>query len=256
MNYDNRPWTDIRVRHAMQLALDLEGMNASYGQGFGDTIPRGPIGREFKDAMTPFEEWPEALQRNYDYDPERANALLDEAGYPRGADGMRFKATYVHFPRFDVSWVELSAAYWREIGIDVVIETPAAAEWMPIVNSRDWDIIHMVAGVKADPMTQLFAYKTGWPWNRSGASDPQYDALWEARQAATTLDEAYALSKEMDMHVIEQQWIIWGPLFPAFTVHQPWVIGYNGEGGFGGSQNHVVFSRLWIDQDLKDERGR
>ena len=46
-----------------------------------------------------------------------------------------------------------------------------------------------------------------------------------------------------------------GPLAPAFTVHQPWVIGYNAEGGFGGMQNMVVFSRLWIDQELKTEMG-
>ena len=36
-----------------------------------------------------------------------AEELLDEAGYPRGADGMRLSAIYIHFPRFDVSWPEL-----------------------------------------------------------------------------------------------------------------------------------------------------
>ena len=256
MNLNKEPWNDVRVRHAMQLALDLESMNATYGQGYGDTIPRGMVGREFKEAMTPFEEWPAQLQQNYAYDPERAEALLDEAGYPRGADGMRLKATYVHFPRFDVSWVELCAAYWREIGIDVVIETPPDAEWNPIVRAGDFDIIHSIAGVKADPLIQLNEFKTGYAWNRSGASDPQYDALWDARDAAANLDEAYALSKEMDMLVIENHWVIWGPLFPAFTVHQPWLIGYNAEGGFGGMQNHVVFSRLWIDEELKEEMGR
>ena len=53
----------------------------------------------------------------------------------------------------------------------------------------------------------------------------------------------------------DSHWQLWGPLAPAFTVHQPWVIGYNAEGGFGGMQNMVVFSRLWIDQELKTEMG-
>ena len=57
------------------------------------------------------------------------------------------------------------------------------------------------------------------------------------------------------MYAIEQHLQAWGPLAPEFTVHQPWVIGYNGEGGFGGAQNQVVFSRLWIDSELKEAMG-
>ena len=35
--------------------------------------------------------------RKYYYDPEGAEKLLDEAGYPRGADGIRFKTEYDAF---------------------------------------------------------------------------------------------------------------------------------------------------------------
>ena len=255
MNMTRPPFTDVRVRHAMQMALDLEAMNATYFLGYGDTIPRGMVGREFKEAMTPFEEWPEELTQYYRYDPEGAEALLDEAGYPRGADGMRFKAAYIHFPRFDVSWVELCAAYWREIGVDVVIDTPTYAEYSARQAALDFDLVHSVAGVKADPLGQLGNFRTDHAWNRNGYSDAEFDALFDAREASATMDEAYALSKELDMQVVENHWLIWGPLGPAFTVHQPWVIGYNAEGGFGGMQNMVVFSRLWIDHELKTEMG-
>ena len=46
-----------------------------------------------KGGHIPFEEWPEELKMVFDYNPEGAEALLDEAGYPRGADGIRFKTT-------------------------------------------------------------------------------------------------------------------------------------------------------------------
>ena len=256
MNQRQRPYNDIRVRHAMQMALDLESMNATYGQGYGDTIPRGMVGREFKEAMTPFEEWPAQLKGYYTYDPAGAEKLLDEAGYPRGADGIRFKSTYVHFPRFDLSWVELSAAYWREIGIDVVIDTPTDAEYNARVKAGDFDLIHGVAGVKADPLNQISGFYTAHNGNLSGVSDAQYDTWYDGAQTSATLDEAYALVKKLDYRIAEEHWQIWGPLFPAFTVHQPWVIGYNAEGGFGGMQNMVVFSRLWIDQELKEAMGQ
>ena len=54
-------------------------------------------------------------QKTYRYDPEGAEALLDAAGYPRGADGIRFKMGMAYFERYDVSYAELVAGYWREI---------------------------------------------------------------------------------------------------------------------------------------------
>ena len=247
---------DIRVRHAMQMALDLETMNATFYKGYADTIPRGLVGREFKDYHVPFEEWPKELKGYYTYDPARAEALLDEAGYPRGADGFRFKATFLADPSMEL--VELQAAYWREIGVDVVIETRSGAEFGARRNAGDYDLTWWNAGIKADPFYPLWAmtqFYGGTARSYSGVSDAQYDALYEAMVEATTMEEATRLTKEMDMRIIEQHWFLWGPLAPEFTVHQPWVIGYNAEGGFGASQNHVVFSRLWIDSELKKEMG-
>ena len=43
---------------------------------------------------------------------------------------------------------------------------------------------------------------------------------------------------------------------PLFHVSQPWLIGYNGEYLVGNGQNVTVFTRLWIDQELKEAMGR
>ena len=68
----------------------------------------------------PFEEWPEEVKANYGYDPERAERLLDEAGYPRGADGIRFKTTLlIDDNRGDVEYTQVAKDYWAQIGVDV-----------------------------------------------------------------------------------------------------------------------------------------
>ena len=54
---------------------------------------------------------------------------------------------------------------------------------------------------------------------------------------------------------MRNHWIIWGPRGPQFTVNQPWLKGYNGEGYLGACGGKTLFSRLWIDQDLKAEMG-
>ena len=63
------------------------------------------------------------------------------------------------------------------------------------------------------------------------------------------------LITKMDMRFIEQVWMMWVAIAPEFNVHQPWVIGYNGETGFGSQQYHNVFARLWIDSELKEAMG-
>ena len=53
MNVTKPPYDDIRVRHGMQMALDLESMNNTYFKGYADIIPRGKIGREMAGYHVP-----------------------------------------------------------------------------------------------------------------------------------------------------------------------------------------------------------
>ena len=114
------PFNDINVRRAMQLALDNETAAASYWKGQANATPQGLVG--VKGYYIPFEEWDEEVKQYYRYDPEAAEKLLDEAGYPRGADGTRFQ-TVLNTAAFASSdFAEIAAAYWAEIGVDVKID--------------------------------------------------------------------------------------------------------------------------------------
>ena len=84
MDVRKPPFEDIRVRRAMQLALDLETINDTLFDGLGDTTPYGVVGPGVPGYFIPFEEWPQELKDNHGYDPERAKQLLAEAGYPNG----------------------------------------------------------------------------------------------------------------------------------------------------------------------------
>ena len=114
-NVTEPPFDDIRVRHAMQMALDLETIANTFFKGYARTTPMGIIGR--KGYYIPFEEWPEEVKQYYRYDPEGAEKLLDEAGYPRGPDGIRFKTTQDLLYLKD--YPEIAEEYWREIGVHV-----------------------------------------------------------------------------------------------------------------------------------------
>ena len=116
------PFNDIRVRQALQMALDRETIASTYFKGYADPTPQGMMHNDFH-LGTPFDEWPEEIKQYYRYDPERARQLLAEAGYPDG-----FKTELKYFERYDANYAELVIGYWAEIGVDVEMSIHGAAE--------------------------------------------------------------------------------------------------------------------------------
>jgi peptide/nickel transport system substrate-binding protein len=253
------PTNDIRVRHALQMALDLETINDTYFKGYAKWIPQGLIGEDVSGYATPFEEWPEEVKKFYMYDPEGAEKLLDEAGYTRGADGIRFKTPMLHSEGTDLGYVELAVAYWADIGIDVEIRTTDRATAIAMTAEHSYEGLSTFAagggGYDYPPLVPLVWFQSEG-WTPSGVQDPVYDAMYAAAAAATTIEEQQRLVKEADMYTREQHWSLWGPKVPSFNATQPWVKGYDGECELGRQdRSAVLFARLWIDQDLKKEMG-
>ncbi len=66
------PFDDIRVRKAMQMALNLEEINNAYYKGYADIVPQGIVNRSMTEVVTQFEEWPADVKKVFDYDPAGA----------------------------------------------------------------------------------------------------------------------------------------------------------------------------------------
>ena len=248
------PFQDIRVRKAMQMAIDLETINNTYFGGFGMTTPQGIIGDGLQGYFVPFEEWPEATRNVFAYDPEGAEALLDEAGYPRGADGVRFKAVHNPLPTWDLGYQEIAVEYWDAIGVDVEIRTHEGTQLTGLITDGTYEgMTFMDLGNDTAPNLLLNRLRIGQVWGRTGHQDPVMQSKVEAAMVAPSLEEQQRLTAEADLYMVEQHWYIWGPKVPQFDAMQPWVIGFNGEIFVGNS--HAPFERLWIDSALKREMG-
>ena len=253
------PFDDIRVRQAMQKAIDLKTISTTYYKGVAKWEPAGP--NVAAGYHTPFEDWPEELKQEYTYDPDGAEALLDAAGHERGADGIRFK-TEIKVPDWqDIGYAELVVEYFGDIGIDLEVQQVLFAEYEGLIRTTPFELIIWVGGAPTVEESLVAVHskyakddypKFGLNWPKN---DPDYDRIITDMRAAASVQEWQRFFREADDYVIEKHWRIWGPVLPFVQVVQPWIIGYNGEVNIGDHQTIDVFARIWIDSELKAAMG-
>ena len=248
------PFDDIRVRKAMQIALDLQTINDTYYKGTAMWKPQGPVGEGLKGYYTPFDEWPDEVKKNYAYDPERARQLLAEAGYPDG-----FETALVWSSEGDLGYAEIAAGYWKAIGVDVEIRGMDRPQLIPLLTGGDYGgMAGAVTGWShpygAVPVLRNNGHSTSI-WNIPSFKDAELDAMIEAGESAASLAEEQRLAREADMYMIEKHVYLWGPKAGKYMAVQPWVEGYNGEVHFGGQHRLPILARLWIDSELKEAMG-
>ena len=142
MNTERKPLDDIRVRIALQIAINPQEIAEEYIQGYAHWQPYGITGAGAVNNGydLPFEEWPEELKANYTYNPDRAKELLAAAGYP---DGFEFVPD--HSPDRDLDLYQLIAAYWADIGVTANIKT---VEGSAIVNKAQAGEFDMTFGAR------------------------------------------------------------------------------------------------------------
>ena len=248
------PFDDIRVRQAMQMALDLKTINDTYYKGTAMWKPQGPVGEGLTGYYTPFDEWPDEVKAGYAYDPERARQLLGQAGYPNG-----FETVMIWSSEGDMGYAEIAAGYWKAIGVDVEIRALDRPQFIPLVTEGDYGgMAGIVTGWShpygAIPVLRHTGHSTSI-WNVSRFKDAELDAMIEAGESATSIAEEQRLSREVDMNMIEKHLYLWGPKAGKYMAVQPWVKGYSGEVHFGGQHRLPILARLWVDQELKKEMG-
>ena len=253
-------FSDINVRHALQMAIDLETINNMIYAGLGNWEPTGT--NSVEGWTTPFAEWPEEVRKYHSFDPAGAEALLDAAGYPL-EDGVRIELKWEAVGvDFIIDYYQIVAEYWRRIGIETEIVKVPLAEYSPtVMNTKTFNFAFGEAGgtyFEDHLVTRFWSKKEGGTLAHK-MNDAEYDRIIDGLMAASTLDEYRALVKEADWHVIENHWHIWGVAAPNVVVNQPWLVGFNGENGLGtlgiGRGAFEIGSRLWIDRQLKTSMG-
>jgi peptide/nickel transport system substrate-binding protein len=140
------PLSRREVRQALNYAIDERAIIDSVLDGVGEPLAT------FISRYYPYSTDPALAP--YPYDPEKAQALLKQAGYPGGF------TTKLYSPNDQpVELAEAIAAYWEQVGVKAAIQRMDYESWLKLMNAHKaepmaitqstntiYDAVHPVSG--------------------------------------------------------------------------------------------------------------
>ena len=241
---------DRDVRRALMVGLDLEAIaKATMGQA---EVHSWPVSRLDPDTFTPLDELPESSQLLYGYDPELAQQMLADAGYP---DGFTLVMPVDGSDVLRMDMTSMIKDQWSKMGVEVdmkVMESGALNTFLgeyPADEPPPWhgfiERIVNVLGIAA--MTSLGVHQAQIPvW---------YADRYEEAIRTVDSDARNAIIRELILREIDDALYI-----PIGTPYEllakwPWVKNWYGEYiDTGRGMSHIT-ARMWIDRGLKEELG-
>lgn len=188
LNTDNARalFSDPSVREALFLAVDRAAIADQLMQGTV-VLADSPINHTspYHNPDTP----------GAPFDPDRARAALDAAGWRPGPDGIRVKdGRRFSFEMLNragtsdrIAVAQVIQAQLRDVGVEVTFQTLESAAWTQRWRSGQWEAMVSAWFLPADPsVTGLYACEGSN--NMTGFCDPELDALME--RSDRTLDPA------------------------------------------------------------------
>ena len=182
LNTREGPLANKAVRQALYFAMNRQDLLDKAGFGHGKVSDGGPFSSELPIFYSPD-------VKQYGHDPELANRMLDEAGFPRGQDGKRFslRITYALSEGPLQNVTRLLRSQFSAVGVDLVDEGMESAAWRQ-KSFVDWDYDITMGSFASgpDPAIGASAFYTCARiqrlsgHNASGYCNQEVDALFEA----------------------------------------------------------------------------
>src|SRR5437667_2699563 len=198
LNFDNPLLQDVRVRRALAHGINREAISQQLFEG------RQPVSNTYLPSRHP--GYTDAVQK-YPYDPARARALLQEAGFTPGPDGMlrnaagqrlSFELNTTAGNRIREQVEQIIQQNLKDIGIEITIQNfPARVYFGEITNQRKYKALAMYAWTIAPTSDCAELYtsesipneKNGWAGqNYPGYKNADMDKTCKAARAE--VDEA------------------------------------------------------------------
>jgi peptide/nickel transport system substrate-binding protein len=226
LRIDKAPFNDIKVREAMQMALDLNAIASSYYKGNVSATPAGLLSPVLVGYAFPYAQWDTTVQAQFKYDPTAAKQLLAQAGFPSG-----FKTTMIETTSDDGDFYQIIKSYLNAIGIDMTINVMDTVSYTNYIQAGKQDACFSLQSVKTETPSSVIRWRYSGDTVRdeSHVSDPAYDALIVKSMSTVDISDYMKITQACDYYDVQQHWVIGGLGSVNFCVSQPSLKRYWGQ---------------------------
>ncbi len=256
---DEPPFDNKDVRRALAIGTNREVWHES---AFGTVYPTHwwPFHWEHP-FYTPPEEEPANIAVLFDYDPDEAIRLLEEAGYPFGTLKADLHVPYPSGP--DVDEAALLVSEWAKIGVELELKPQETTAWVAMMEEDTWSGLQF-----NDIAISYFPKDTLWEWgavpqlageywipnpfNWQNAEYYELAKVWIDEEDEAEIER---MSKELASIMLDEAVYIAIRPRIQFNGYWPWVRNYYGEQNTGHTRQLGALAYVWIDEDLKAELG-
>lgn len=239
---DVAPFSDIRVRKALAIAIDRKGIVRDFYKGNGEVLT-WPYYPELKNIYVPLDQLPADCQELFNYNPTKAKQLLTDAGYPTGFKNELMVPSYAPFPDL----ANIIKSYWDAVGVTTTVKVMEGGAFYGQMYGNNYPQSGLVHWSNGDPLSiYSSAYYKGRLYNYSKTDDPYVIEVYNKLIATPDGPEQDKIYKEAGPKVLAQCYNICMPGFYQYTFWEPWVKAYSGE-------MWGAFNTRWIDLSLRQK---
>lgn len=194
MNPKSKPWDNKKLRQAVSYAIDREAIIKAVLKGQAVKLD-GPIGPQqfgYSKNVSP----------KYTYDPDKARALVKEAGYPNGVEVELYTPVnrYVN----DKQAAEAMIPMLNAVGIKARLQTPEWATLWSNVRKGKVAFYMMGRGAMIDPSAALSQYFETGVAPRISYSNKELDALLQKERATFDVEKRKQLLNQAINLLLEE----------------------------------------------------
>ncbi|MEX2236144.1 MAG: ABC transporter substrate-binding protein [Dehalococcoidia bacterium] len=230
LKLDKEPFTDERVRRALQMLINQQALVDGPAEGladFGYAQDFSFFGREYPWSATDL-----AAMGANQYNPEEARSLLEAAGNP--FEGRPLKMLWPILDGLQHEVFTLVADFWRQGGIEVETDEVPAAElsrWSTALFGRQWGDLDVIGQGFAGPGTDPDQYSYGALNSASARNvfyvdDPELDDLTARQRSIFDVDARRDVLLQIAERDLAQAFRIWAILPYKLSVRRGFVYNF------------------------------